>query len=43
MQQQPINEMNINECAQCNTNPALTTTTSNVQMAKTTITEKVQP
>jgi hypothetical protein len=43
MQQQPINEMNINECAQCNANPALTTTTSNVQMATTSITEKVQP
>ena len=47
MQQQPINSMNINECAQCNTNPALTTTTgvttttSNVK--STGITEKIQP
>ncbi len=37
--------MNINECAQCNTNPAITTTTttSNVPMATTGITEKIQP
>lgn len=50
MHQQPINSMNINECAQCNTNPALTTTTTgvtttttNVPLATAGITEKIQP